>query len=50
MFVKSQISDNRTIVVAEDDQSVRNALQKILELEGFKVIAVKDGAGDDFNV
>ena len=43
MFVKSQISDNRTIVVAEDDQSVRNALQKILELEGFKVIAVKDG-------
>ena len=43
MFVKSQISDNRTIVVAEDDQSVRNALQKILELEGFKVVAVKDG-------
>lgn len=43
MFVKSQINDNRTIVVAEDDQSVRNALQKILELEGFKVIAVKDG-------
>ena len=43
MFVKSQISDNRTIVVAEYDQSVRNALQKILEHEGFKVIAVKDG-------
>lgn len=43
MFVKSQINDNRTIVVAEDDQSVRNALQKIFELEGFKVIAVKDG-------
>jgi two-component system response regulator MprA len=43
MFVKSQINDNRTIVVAEDDQSVRNALQKILELEGFKVVAVKDG-------
>jgi len=43
MFVKSQINDNRTIVIAEDDQSVRNALQKILELEGFKVIAVKDG-------
>lgn len=43
MFVKSQINDNRKIVVAEDDQSVRNALQKILELEGFKVIAVKDG-------
>lgn len=43
MFVKSQINDNRKIVVAEDDQSVRNALQKILELEGFKVVAVKDG-------
>lgn len=43
MFVKSQINDNHTIVIAEDDQSVRNALQKILELEGFKVIAVKDG-------
>jgi len=43
MFVKSQINDNRTIVIAEDDQSVRNALQKILELEGFKVVAVKDG-------
>ncbi|MDA2964497.1 MAG: response regulator transcription factor [Actinomycetota bacterium] len=41
--MKSQINDNRTIVVAEDDQSVRNALQKILELEGFKVVAVKDG-------
>lgn len=43
MFVKSQINDNHTIVIAEDDQSVRNALQKILELEGFKVVAVKDG-------
>ncbi|MGA1612069.1 MAG: response regulator transcription factor, partial [Ilumatobacteraceae bacterium] len=41
--MKSQINDNRTIVIAEDDQSVRNALQKILELEGFKVVAVKDG-------
>lgn len=43
MFVKSSINDNHTIVIAEDDQSVRNALQKILELEGFNVVAVKDG-------
>ena len=41
--MKSQVNDNRTIVVAEDDQSVRNALQKLLELEGYKVVAVKDG-------
>ncbi|MFM8943525.1 MAG: response regulator transcription factor [Acidimicrobiaceae bacterium] len=41
--MKSSINDNHTIVIAEDDQSVRNALQKILELEGFNVVAVKDG-------
>ncbi len=39
------MGENRTIIVAEDDPSVRNALQKLLELEGYVVNPVKDGVG-----
>ena len=38
------VADGRKILVAEDDPSVRNALQKFLQLEGYEVTAVKDGA------
>ena len=41
--VNSQSGDKRLIVVAEDDTSVRNALEKLLQLEGYKVVVVKDG-------
>ena len=32
-----------TIVLAEDDPSVRAAVQRVLELEGYSVVAVNDG-------
>lgn len=31
------------IVVAEDDPAVRNAVQRVLELEGYTVVVTKDG-------
>ncbi|NBO57209.1 MAG: response regulator, partial [Actinobacteria bacterium] len=31
------------MVVAEDDTSVRNALERLLQLEGYEVVVVKDG-------
>lgn len=34
---------DHSIVVAEDDPSVRTAVTRVLELEGYKVIAVNDG-------
>ena len=43
MKVNSQSGEKRLIVVAEDDTSVRNALEKLLQLEGYKVVVVKDG-------
>lgn len=38
-------NDNAThsIVVAEDDPSVRTAVTRVLELEGYKVVGVNDG-------
>lgn len=33
-----------TIVLAEDDPAVRAAVQRVLELEGYTVLAVNDGA------
>lgn len=41
--MNSQSDGKRLIVVAEDDTSVRNALEKLLQLEGYKVVVVKDG-------
>ena len=41
--VNSQSGDKRLIVVAEDDTSVRNALERLLQLEGYEVVVVKDG-------
>ncbi len=38
-------ASNRTfkLVVAEDDPAVRNAVQRVLELEGYTVVVTKDG-------
>ncbi len=38
-------ASNKTlkIVVAEDDPAVRNAVQRVLELEGYTVVVTKDG-------
>ncbi len=36
-------NSQHTIVLAEDDPSVRAAVQRVLELEGYSVIAVNDG-------
>lgn len=38
-------TSNKTlkIVVAEDDPAVRNAVQRVLELEGYTVVVTKDG-------
>ena len=36
-------NSQNTIVLAEDDPSVRAAVQRVLELEGYSVVAVKDG-------
>ena len=32
------------VLVAEDDPSVRSAVTRVLELEGYRVTAVNDGA------
>ncbi len=36
-------SSNFKLVVAEDDPAVRNAVQRVLELEGYTVVVTKDG-------
>jgi len=36
-------NSQHTIVLAEDDPSVRAAVQRVLELEGYNVVAVNDG-------
>ena len=38
-------ASNKTLklVVAEDDPAVRNAVQRVLELEGYSVVVTKDG-------
>ncbi len=38
-------ASNKTfkLVVAEDDPAVRNAVQRVLELEGYTVVVTKDG-------
>ena len=35
--------DTRKVLIAEDDSSVRKAVQRVLELENYQVTAVKDG-------
>jgi two-component system, OmpR family, response regulator MprA len=35
--------DKPTILVAEDDRSVRSSLQRVLSFEGYEVVAVADG-------
>jgi two-component system response regulator MprA len=36
--------DTRKVLIAEDDSSVRKAVQRVLELENYQVTAVNDGA------
>ncbi|MCZ9339443.1 hypothetical protein NGM37_16860, partial [Streptomyces sp. TRM76130] len=33
-----------TLLLAEDDRAIRNALERALTLEGYRVVAVADGA------
>lgn len=40
----NQDNSRFTIVLAEDDPAVRAAVQRVLELEGYSVLAVNDGA------
>lgn len=40
----NQDNSRFTIVLAEDDPAVRAAVQRVLELEGYTVLAVNDGA------
>jgi two-component system response regulator MprA len=42
--VVNQDNSRFTIVLAEDDPAVRAAVQRVLELEGYSVLAVNDGA------
>ncbi|MGP2436586.1 response regulator transcription factor [Streptomyces sp. JW3] len=35
----------QTVLLAEDDRAIRNALERALTLEGYRVVAVADGAG-----
>ena len=35
--------DTRKVLIAEDDSSVRKAVQRVLELENYQVTAVNDG-------
>jgi CheY-like chemotaxis protein len=35
--------DSRTVLVVDDDEVMRNALKRILENEGYKVILAEDG-------
>ena len=39
----SASNSQHTIVLAEDDPSVRAVVQRVLELEGYSVVAVNDG-------
>jgi two-component system response regulator MprA len=41
--MKTATNDQFSIVIAEDDPSVRKAVQRVLELEGYTVSAVNDG-------
>jgi two-component system response regulator MprA len=41
--MKTAANDQFSIVIAEDDPSVRKAVQRVLELEGYTVTAVNDG-------
>ena len=41
--MKSAANAEFVIVVAEDDPSVRNAVQRVLELEGYNVSVAPDG-------
>ncbi len=41
--MKTVTNDQFSIVIAEDDPSVRKAVQRVLELEGYSVTAVNDG-------
>ena len=41
--MKSANNQQSSVVIAEDDPSVRKAVQRVLELEGYTVTAVNDG-------
>lgn len=38
------VAASPTVLVAEDDRQVREALERILQFEGYRVVAVNDGA------
>ena len=42
-MVKSATNSEFLVVVAEDDPSVRNAVERVLELEGYQVKTANDG-------
>ena len=41
--MKSAANAEFLVVVAEDDPSVRNAVERVLELEGYQVQTANDG-------
>ena len=41
--MKAESNKTFKLVVAEDDPAVRNAVQRVLELEGYTVVVTKDG-------
>jgi two-component system response regulator MprA len=41
--MKAATNNTFKLVVAEDDPAVRNAVQRVLELEGYTVVVTKDG-------
>ncbi len=41
--MKAATNKTFKLVVAEDDPAVRNAVQRVLELEGYTVVVTKDG-------
>ena len=41
--MKAASNNTFKLVVAEDDPAVRNAVQRVLELEGYSVVVTKDG-------
>jgi len=41
--MKDESDKSFKIVVAEDDPAVRNAVQRVFELEGYSVVVTKDG-------
>jgi CheY-like chemotaxis protein len=39
----NQAQTDKTVLVVEDDESIRESLQQVLELEGYRVLAAANG-------